>query len=147
MAVAAEKPPKVATEIQEALKAYVAALSNKDLKGCLDAFAPGPATVLMGTGPGEVWVGRDEIKAAHLEFFKTFTKQESKSNWTISAADGKVAWGAAEVAVSQKRGDARNHFILHCSMVLKKTEGKWLIAMWHFSHLTGPDTSPSGKTK
>ena len=58
--------PEVA-RIRALLKAHDEAMTNHDLKGVMACLAERAA--IMGTGPGEVWVGPGEIKTAYKHFF------------------------------------------------------------------------------
>jgi len=40
------------------------AMNQKNLEAVMALFAPGDKTVMIGTGPGERWVGKDQIRCA-----------------------------------------------------------------------------------
>jgi uncharacterized protein (TIGR02246 family) len=63
-------------QIRALLRAHDEAFTNQDLKGVLACFAEKAA--IMGSGPGEIWSGPDEIKAAYEHFFEGFDKGEQK---------------------------------------------------------------------
>ena len=49
-------------------------LTNHDLKGLMACLTERAA--IMGTGPGEIWVGPEDIKVAYEHFFEGFDKGE-----------------------------------------------------------------------
>jgi ketosteroid isomerase-like protein len=63
-------------KIRALLKAHDKAMMNHDLKGVMALLTEKAA--IMGTGPGEVWVGPEEIKAAYEHFFEGFDKGQQK---------------------------------------------------------------------
>src|SRR6202047_5597247 len=58
--------------IRALLKAHDEAFTNQDLNGVLACFTETAA--VMGSGPGEIWSGQDEIKEAYEHFFRGFAK-------------------------------------------------------------------------
>jgi hypothetical protein len=56
------------------LKKHDEALNQHNLGGLLALYSPSPKTVLLGTGPGEKYQGKAEIKTAYTEIFKDFDK-------------------------------------------------------------------------
>src|SRR5262245_31370712 len=67
-------------ELSEMLRKHDEALNKHDLEGVVGLFAPGNKTVVLGTGPGERFEGRDGIRAAYTEIFKDFDKGSSTHN-------------------------------------------------------------------
>ena len=128
----------VGAEAIAAVDAYNKAIARKDLEACMAAYAPGPDVVLLGTGPGERWQGPDEIREAHVNFFSTFDKEVSEPTWRLARGSGDVAWVASMAHVTDFFKGEKNEFSLNISTVLVKKEGKWQIALCHFSNLTGP---------
>jgi hypothetical protein len=73
------------------MQSYIKAYQAKDIDGVMAVFADAPNTVMMGTGPDEIWLGKDDIRTAHHAFFANF-KQESSENTVVSVgANGGVA--------------------------------------------------------
>src|SRR6478752_1055577 len=58
--------------IRALLKAHDDAMTNHDLKGVMATLADKAS--IMGSGPGEMWVGPEEIKDAYEHFFQGFDK-------------------------------------------------------------------------
>ena len=94
--------------------------------------------VMMGTGPGELWVGQDEIRNAYTHFFEDFDpgKQSFESLWHHGNVGPQGAWLMNVSKVSMTRGSSTTEFGLNSSLVAVKADGKWLIQAMHFSNLT-----------
>jgi len=126
---------EVAPEIKGLLKTHEEAFRNKDMQGIMDLYAPGPETVLLGTGPGERWTGEEEIKDAYMHFFENFDTSESKLTWLSADSRGDVAWLSAMVRYTYYLKNEKTEFGINLSAVLEKTDGKWRFVALHFSNL------------
>lgn len=128
-----------AADISELLKKHDEAMNQHDLEGVLALFAPGPKTVVLGTGPGERYQGKQEIKAAYTEFFKDFDKGTLSHScyWKQSGGSGSTAWGAAMCKFTDSLGNREREYELNVSAALEKQGGKWYFVLIHFSNLTG----------
>ncbi len=73
-AAAQQAAPAADTGVVALLRKHDEAMKQHDLDAMMALFAPGEKTVMIGTGPGERWVGKDEIRTAYVEFFKDFDK-------------------------------------------------------------------------
>lgn len=131
-----------AAQIRAAMDAYRQAISNKDIDGCMAAWGSGDGIVMLGTGPGERWVGRDEIRDAHLHFFDNFDKESSESTWRMARVSGDVAWGASMVHAVNYYKNQKNEFFLNISIVMERQQGQWRVVLFHHSNITGPDIVP-----
>src|SRR5215510_8790732 len=60
--------------IRALLQAYDTAFTNQDLNAVMATMSDKAA--IMGSGPGEIWSGPDEIKAAHQHFFERFDARQ-----------------------------------------------------------------------
>ena len=119
------------------LDAYDDAFTNHDLDGVMATFAEKAA--IMGTGPGEIWEGPDEIKAAHQRFFEGFDYGEQNFDYEYSIGEAKpdTGWMMTSGNVSGTKDGKEFTFPVNVSLVATKDGGKWLIAAMHFSTLTG----------
>ena len=63
-------------QIRALLRAHDEARTNHDVNGITSCLTEKGA--IMGSGPGEVWSGPDEIKVAYEHFFEGFDKGEQK---------------------------------------------------------------------
>jgi len=139
----ASPTPSATTEsvdqIAALLQQHDDAMNRQDLDGVINVFAPGPKTVAMGTGPGERWQGRDEIRGAYTEIFKDFDKGTSTHNcdWKTGQITGNTAWLAAMCKFSDSKAGKKREYELNVSGALEKQGDKWYFTMLHYSNLTG----------
>jgi uncharacterized protein (TIGR02246 family) len=124
-------------QIRALLKAHDEAFTNQDLNGVMACFTEKAS--VMGTGPGEIWSGPDEIKMAYGHFFEGFDKGEQKFEYQfrIGGVTPEMGWLMASGNVTGKKEGKEFAFPLNISLTVAKKEGKWLIAAMHFSTLTG----------
>jgi uncharacterized protein (TIGR02246 family) len=129
-------------ELAEMLRKHDEALNKHDLDGVVALFAPGNKTVVLGTGPGERFEGRDGIREAYTEIFKDFDKGSVKHNcyWKQGAGTAQLVWGAAQCKLSDSKAGKPREYELNISGVLQKQAGKWYFALLHYSNLTGSST-------
>jgi uncharacterized protein (TIGR02246 family) len=135
-AAPAEAGSGVQAEVHAVVAAYSQAIAEKKLDACVAAYG-GPEGVMLGTGPGERWVGEDEIRIAHQEFFRLFDTETSKPTWRVIRVNGEVAWIAGMSEITDYLKNVKKEFFLNFSAVLEKRDGKWKIVLFHFSNLTG----------
>ena len=123
--------------IRALLRAHDEAFTNQDLNGVMACFAAKAA--IMGTGPGEIWSGPDEIKTAYEHFFEGFDKgqQQFEYQFRIGGVTPKMGWMMTSGNVTGKKDAKDFAFPLNISLTVAKNDEKWLIAAMHFSTLTG----------
>ncbi len=139
-AASAQTPvPAPVAEIIALLDKHDQAVNDKDLDALMALYAPGDTTVLMGTGPGERWVGKDEISDAYKHFFQDYDKGSHTRDcfWKTGASKGDVAWLSAICKMSDSKKGKKREYGLNVSAVLERQDGTWLIRSMHFSNLTG----------
>ena len=124
-------------QIRALLKAHDDAFTNHDMDGVLACFTEKAA--IMGSGPGEVWSGPDEMKIAYEHFFKGFDKGEQKFTYEfwISGLSPEMGWLMTAGNVNGKKAGKALTYPLNISLTVVKKDQKWLIAAMHFSTLTG----------
>ena len=124
-------------QIRALLGAHDEALTNRDLNGIMACLTEKAA--IMGTGPGEIWSGPDEIKVAYEHFFEGFDKGEQKFEYQfrIGGLTSEMGWLMTGGNVNGKKDGKEFAFPLNLSLTVEKKDGKWLIAAMHFSTLTG----------
>lgn len=130
--------------LKELHDAYFKAFSAHDAAGVVALFTPN--AIVVGTGPGEIWGGPEEIAEAHKNFFEAFDpgKQESEVLFRDGNVLGGMAWITSMSRVKFTKGADVTEFGLNSSVVFEKAGGKWLIRSMHFSNLTsGPVTANS----
>lgn len=138
---ARQNDSKAEAEIKKLIENYRAAVGKQDLVAVMKSFADGPDTVVMGTGPGELYVGKESIENAHRAFFSNFQTEKGKITWMKSGVNGNAAWFVATSLINQTQKEGMNEFELNWSAFLEKQGDDWKIVTLHFSHLTGPEVS------
>ena len=123
--------------IRALLDAYDSAFTNHDLAGVMATMSEKAA--MMGCGPGEIWSGPDELKAAHEHLFETFDigQQNFEYEFSIGALSSDTAWMMTSGNVTGQRDGKDFTFPVNISLTAKKEGEKWLIAAMHFSTVTG----------
>ncbi len=103
---------------------------------------------IMGTGPGEFWVGPEEIKIAYEHFFETFDKgaQVFEYQFRTGGVGTDMGWLMASGNVTAKKDGKEFAFPLNISLTVAKKSEEWRIAAMHFSTLTGDMGSHEKKT-
>ena len=140
-AYAQTKPATPASPEVEKLRAlldsYHKAFSAHDLVGVLKHFAPD--AVVIGTGPGEIWGGPEEIGKAYKNFFQVFDKgkQSAEQLFLDSNIIGGMAWLLAMTKMTVTKGDKTSEFGLNSSLVFERQGGdEWQTRVLHISNVT-----------
>jgi len=122
--------------IRALLKAYDTAFTNHDLNGVMATLSDKAA--IMGSGPGEIWSGPDEIKAAHQKLFEGFDARQQSFDYefNIGHVMSDAAWMLTSGNVNGTKGGEEFTFPVNISLTATKQGGKWLIAAMHFSTVT-----------
>ena len=125
--------------IRKLVAAYDAAFAKQDLDGVM-ATLSGDA-VFMGNGPGEVWSGPEEIKAAHRHFFEGFDVGEQSFDYefNIGHVSGDTAWMLTSGNVNGTKDGKDYTFPVNISLVATKNGENWAIAALHFSNFGGDE--------
>lgn len=115
------------------------ALDAHDVDGVLATFADSDDIMLMGTGPGEHWVGKDEVKDAYTHFMENFdaNTMEVQCGEGAGTSRGDVLWLTGVCQFSDKQKDQTRQFVSNVSAVLVKQGDVWRFHTMHFSHLIG----------
>jgi uncharacterized protein (TIGR02246 family) len=118
------------------LKAYDTAFTNQDLNGVMATMSEKAA--MMGSGPGEIWSGADEIKAAHQKLFEGFDAQKQSFDYEFNIGQivSDSGWMLTSGNVTGTKGGEEFTFPVNISLTATKQGGKWLIAAMHFSIVT-----------
>jgi uncharacterized protein (TIGR02246 family) len=132
---------KVVEEVRVLLVKHDKALNDQNLDAVLSTFSTNPKTVVLGTGQGERFVGRDEIRQAYTEIFKDYDKGTlvSPCDWKSGEADesGKMAWLAATCQATDSQKGVKREYVLNVSATVVKQDGGWRFVMLHMSNMTG----------
>jgi uncharacterized protein (TIGR02246 family) len=139
-ALAADEP---AAGVREVFQAHEKAFNSHDLAGVMKLYASGDKTVVMGTGPGEVWVGKAQIEDAYKHFFADFDAGTLKRScpWEVGDVSGDVGWISATCEYHDSLNDKPRAYALNVSVVLQKLDGAWKLRTMHFSNLTSPKST------
>lgn len=126
----------VDSEVRVVVERHNKALNAHDLEGVMATYSPAPGTVLLGTGPGEAYLGGEAISAAYDQFFTRFKPDgiSFKNDWLSTAAKGDVAWFAMTMTMTAT-ADQSQHRDFNVSGVLQKSKGQWRFVSLHFSRL------------
>ena len=126
-------------KVRALLKAHDEAMKNQDLAGILALMAEKSA--VMGTGPGEIWSGHEEIKTAYEHFFQGFDKGEQgfEYHFKIGNLGADMGWLMASGNIKGKKEGKEFEFPINLSLTVTKASGKWLIASLHFSTFTSAE--------
>lgn len=127
-------------EVKTLLKAHDQAFTNHDLDGVLACYVAGPRTVVMGTGPGELWVGKEEISQMYQQMFKDFDKGKQNFNyyWRQGGVNGRTAWLNAMGDVKLTKDGEEKTFALNASCIIVRAGKSWKFVNFHFSTFGGP---------
>lgn len=130
--------------VAELLKKHDEAMNKHDLEGIVALFAPGPKTVILGTGPGERYQGLEEIKTAYTHFFEAFDKgtQKRECYWKDGGGSNSAKWGAVMCKFTDSKEGKKREYELNVSGVLEKEGDHWQFVMMHFSNLTAEAPPP-----
>jgi ketosteroid isomerase-like protein len=130
------------------LEKHDAAVAAQDVKGVMKTYVAGPQTFLMGTGPGEIYRGKEGIEGAYNQFFTRFAKGSLSFTyqWVSAGSRGDMAWFAAEGTAKGKVKDDVKEVGYNVSGTLQKQKGEWRFIAMHVSRL-GVAAEPAEETK
>ena len=139
-AAQAQAPPEANPELEQVralLRAHDEAFTDQNLEAVMACLSEKAA--IMGTGPGEIWSGPDEIKVAYQHFFEGFDKgqQHFEYQFRIGELSADMGWMMTAGNVTGKKDGKDLAFPLNLSLTVAKEGGNWKIAAMHFSTLTG----------
>jgi len=117
------------------------ALDAHDIDGVLATYVDSDDVMLMGTGPGEQWVGKAEITDAYKHFMEGFDAHtmEVKCGDGVGTTRGDVAWFTGVCSFTDKKADQSRNFVANISAVVVKDGNAWRFHTMHFSQLIGCD--------
>jgi uncharacterized protein (TIGR02246 family) len=122
------------------------ALDAHDVDGVLGTYVDSDDIMLMGTGPGEHWVGKEEIKDAYTHFMEGFDahSMEVKCGEGSGSTQGDVMWLTGVCNFTDSKADQTRSFAANVSAVVVKQGDDLRFHTMHFSHLTGGDQAEAG---
>lgn len=127
------------TAIDQMLRSHDQALKNHDLEAVLATFTSDAEPIVLGTGPGERWVGRNELADAYQHFFSDFDTgaMNTDCTWHQGGIRGDLAWLLAMCQVTDYLKNVERNYALNISAILEKENAGWRFRALHFSNLTG----------
>jgi ketosteroid isomerase-like protein len=127
-------------EVKALLVQHDQALSKKDLHRLMGTFATGANTVVLGTGPGERWVGPQQIKEAYTHIFQGYDTGTltTSPEWRTGGISGSMGYLAGTWQAKDSLKGKVRQYALNVSAAMQKQSGKWRIIMLHMSNPTGP---------
>lgn len=137
----AEDDQTTSEAVKQLWQAQQQALDAHDLAGVMQTFADGEDIMLMGTGPGEHWVGQAEIEDAFKHFMGGFdpNTMKAKCKEGVGHARDDVAW-FTEVCHFRDRKDGKTRkFVANLSGVVIKQDDDWRFHSMHYSQVIGAD--------
>jgi uncharacterized protein (TIGR02246 family) len=135
--MAQQRDTKVNADIKALVEQHNKAFNAQDLKGVMDLYSSDPNAVLMGTGPGESYVGDEAIGGAYDQFFSRFDANTLtfKYDWVAVGSRGTVAWFAVTTTIEGVVKNEKKERVFNMSGVLENVKGKWRMVSLHFSRL------------
>ena len=120
------------------------AFNEHDLKSIMTLYSQDPDTVLMGTGPGETYLGEEGISGAYNQFFNKFKADtlSFKYDWIAAGSKGDMAWFAVTTTMTAAVNTEQKEIAFNMSGLLQKQKSKWRIVSLHFSRL-GTEEQPA----
>ena len=93
----AQNNPAEVRELAALLDRHDDALNQKNLDTLMTLYAEGENTVMMGTGPGERFEGKEAIRQAYGQITKDFDEGSLSHScyWKTGGIKGEMAWLAA----------------------------------------------------
>jgi len=134
LSVAAEKDAAIEKEIKDFIQKYQQAFQAKDLDAIMTMYTED--AVLLGIGPGERYVGEEEIRGAYIEYFKAFDKEEWTLTWHKFDNLGDVVWASGMSNINTYFKNKKGEFALNWSLVLVKKDSAWKFVQRHISNIS-----------
>lgn len=125
--------------VRQVFQAHDRALGAHDIDGLMALYADNEELVLLGTGPGERWLGREAIRNAYLQFMSDFDPgtTDNHCTWSSIGERGDTAWLAAMCRITDYLANVQREFALNISAVLVRDGDDWRLQTMHFSNLAG----------
>jgi uncharacterized protein (TIGR02246 family) len=135
----AELPEQTIDEIRALMQSQDKALDAHDVDGVMATFADSDDIMVMGTGPGEHWVGKQEVKDAYANIMQKFDAHtmETKCGEGAGSSQGDVVWFTVVGTVSRKHNEEMLATVINMSAVVVKHGDGWRFHTVHYSHLIG----------
>jgi len=122
-------------QVNELLKRYYIALSERDIELLSDVMAHDEDMVNFGTDSDERWTGWSELEEIYRKQFEAITKYEIARHEQVVKLNpyADTAWFSEILKARVEAMDDIYELSLRISGVLEKREGKWVIVHFHRS--------------
>ena len=140
---------RIISEVKTIIAQHNQALGAHDLKGVMTLYSSNPDIFLMGTGPGETYLGEEGIAGAYNQIFSRF-KADSltfKTDCITAGSKGDLAWFAVTTTISGTVNNELKAREFNLTGLLHKQKGKWRIINMHFSRLNAEEQPAVEPTK
>jgi ketosteroid isomerase-like protein len=126
---------KERAEILDIILQHDDALNQQNLDKLMALYAPRPQPVILETGAGERYQGRDEIRTAYTDFFKDFDRGtlSRQCYWKDGDVSGNTAWAAAQCKFTDSHAKATREYEINLSASLQRSKDRWQFTMLHLS--------------
>jgi ketosteroid isomerase-like protein len=140
---------KIMAVVKSVIEQHNLALNAQDIKGIMSIYSSDPGAVLMGTGPGEAYVGEEGLSGAYNQIFNKFKADtlSFKYDWIAAGSKGDIAWFAVTTTMSGIVNNEQKERAFNMSGLLQKEKGKWRIVSMHFSRLGAEEQQAVEPTK
>lgn len=122
---------QVESEIKALIDDFVKAYPKDDIDRYLSFWDRSPDLLVFGTG--EKWLGWEDYKSAPALDRQQYDKIEMTYDWLKVNSQGSTAWLATEVTLKITIGNELITLPARGTMVLVKTDERWLIIQAHIS--------------
>ncbi|MBF0498355.1 MAG: nuclear transport factor 2 family protein [Deltaproteobacteria bacterium] len=140
---------KIGPDIKALVEQQDKAFNAQDINGIMATYSSGPEIVVMGTGPGETYLGKQGIESAYSQFFNSFKAGELTTtyDWVSTSSKGDVAWFAVTKTLSKMVNKEKKERSLNLSGTATKENGQWRFVTLHFSRLGAMDQTAQPQPK
>lgn len=144
-AALAEVDPATIDAVKQLWGQQQQAFDAHDLDGVLATFADTDEIMLMGTAPGEHWVGKAEVRDAFTHFMEQFDAHTMDTKCTdgMGSAQGDVTWFTAVCSFTESKDGKPRSFVTNLSAVVVNQGDGWRFHTMHYSQQTGGDQAVS----
>lgn len=125
---------KAALDVLNKLAAMYAA---KDISTFESVFSPDAESVLVNSGPGQMYMGARQIKSEVEKEFAGYDAVRLAFDQTAVASIGPVALVAATGTCATTNGGQEYVSPIRCTAAMEQHGGRWLVFHCHFSVPTG----------
>lgn len=117
--------------------------ARKDISMFESVFSPDAESVLVNSGPGQMYMGARQIKSEVEKEFAGYDAVKLTFDQTAVASIGPVALVAATGTCATTNAGKESVAPIRCTAAMEQHGGRWLVFHCHFSVPTGVVAQPS----